>query len=94
MKANEMLQLSMTETTFQHVSVSKLSCTSFTDRSFLPMVPLVLSMVPLAADTVQGSVVDTGKITNGTIGGIPNVAIGNNLQLGNKIDWLYFFNNS
>ena len=76
----------MTETTFQYVSVSKLSYTSFTDRSYLPMVPLaplaltmvplVLSMVPLAslvADTVQGSMVaigTNGKITSGANGGI------------------------
>ena len=70
----------MTETTFQHVSVSSLSCSSFTDRSFLPMVPLA----PLAADTVQDSMIangTNGKIINGAIGGIQNVAPAYDLRM-------------
>ena len=51
MKANEKkYNFQMTETTFQHVSVSQVSCTSCIDRSFLPMAPLMawaLPMVPL-----------------------------------------------
>ena len=56
----------MKETTLQHVSTSKLSCISFIDRSFLPMVPLaplalpfVPPVVPLNSDTIQGSMVAT-----------------------------------
>ena len=81
----------MTETSIQHVSTSKLSCKLFIDRYFVPLVPLAqpmvplaplaLPMVPLAAETVQGSLVTNGtigvngKITNGTIGRTPNIAI-------------------
>ena len=70
-KANEKkYSFLMTQTTFLYVSTSKLTCTSFTDRSFLPMVPLVslvlgmVSMAPLAAETVQGYMVTND--TNGT----------------------------
>ena len=75
----------MTETIFQHVSVSKVSCTSFIDRSFLPMVPLTLPMVPfhwlpILLRVLWSPMIPMAKLSkiqrfiNGTIGGIPNVA--------------------
>ena len=75
----------MTETTFQHVSNSKLSFTSFmlpmvpVCLPVVPLAPLALPMVPLASlaiDTVQGYMVamtTNDKITNGTPGRTSNV---------------------
>ena len=57
----------MTEKTIQYVSTSLLSCKTFIDWYFLPMVPLApltLPVVPLAsftANIVQGSMVANGN---------------------------------
>ena len=85
MKANEKkYNFLMTETRFQHVSMSKFSCILFIDWSVLPM-------IPLAADTVQGSMVTNGtngKTTSGTTGGSPNGASAMSYEFATSMtDW-------
>ena len=63
-----------TETTFEH------DC--LVHRSFYPLDRQLVPLALLVADTVHGSMVASGnngtngKLTNGTTGGIPNVASG------------------